>query len=120
MAITIGKSSMVFLPTEDASVMEVTLDYTKDDLTTTSAWNATWKSITFLWNKNVPAELFIQSVQAELDKQRSESTAQRAVKTAVIAVTTQCKAVDRIDPAFVPPPIPGSDADHPVYVRVVV
>ena len=119
MAITIDKASMVFLPTSDPNIMEVALEYTKDDLTTAKEWEASWKGITLLWNKNAPAAEFLPAVQAAIAAQREERTEQKTVKTAIIAATSQCKAVARIDPDAKPPAILGATADNPMFVKVV-
>ncbi len=119
MAITIDKASMVFLPTSDPNIMEVSLDYTKDDLAAVSEWTASWKSISLLWNKNTPAADFLPAVQAAIAAQREERTEQKTVKTAIIAATSQCKAITRTDPNASPSVELGSDADHPVFVKVV-
>ncbi len=123
MAITIDKASMVFLPTSDPNIMDVTLDYTKDDLGTgtgqVSEWAASWKSISLLWNKNTAAAEFLPAVQAAIAAQREERAEQKTVKTAIIAATSQCKAITRTDPNAVQVKPLGSTSDNPMFVKVV-
>jgi len=119
MAITIDKASMVFLPTSDPNIMEVSLEYTKDDLAAISGWVASWKSITLLWNKNTAAADFLPAVQAAIAAQREERTEQKTVKTAIITATSQCKAITRTDPDAKPVTVLGSSADNPMFVKVV-
>jgi len=119
MALTIDKASMVFLPTGDPNIMEVTLEYTKDDLTTVSEWTASWKGITLLWNKNAAAAEFLAAVQAAIAAERTEAQEQKTVKQALIAATSQCKAVARTDPDAKPDMVPGYSADNPMFVKVV-
>ena len=119
MAITIDKASMVFLPTSDPSIEEVTLDYTKDDLATVNEWAATWKKITLLWNKNQTAAGFLAAVQAAIALERTETQEQKTVKQAIITATSQCKAVARTDPNALPVTAPGSSAENPMFVKVV-
>ena len=119
MAITIDKASMVFLPTSDPNIIEVSLEYTKDDLAAISGWVASWKSITLLWNKNAAAADFLGAIQDAIAAQREERADQKTVKTAIIAATSQCKAVTRIDPNAEPVTMPGYSADNPLFVKVV-
>ena len=119
MALTIDKASMVFLPTGDPNIMEVTLEYTKDDLTTVSEWTASWKGITLLWNKNAAAAEFLPAVQAAIAAQRQESAEQKTIKQTLIAATSQCKAITRTDPNVKPIGMPGSSVDNPMFVKVV-
>lgn len=122
MSITIDQESMVFLPTGDPNIMEVKLDYTRDDLQSSLAikdWAASWKSVTLLWNRNAPAKDFLGAVQDAIAGQRQEKTEQKTVKTSLIAATGQCKKVTRTDPGAKPAAIPGHSAENPLYVRGV-
>lgn len=120
MALTIDKASMVFLPTEDPNIVEVSLECTKDDLEQgVKPWEATWKSVTFRWNKNATIAGFVPAVQAALAAQREERTEQKTVKTAIVSATAQCKAVARSNPDVKPIPVLGSSADNPLFVKVI-
>jgi hypothetical protein len=118
MAITIDKASMTVLPTGDPLIVEITLDYTKDDLATVEAWQAKWKSVTFSWNTNRPAAEFMAAVQEAIQRERTEAAAQKAVKQSIVdANTSNFKTgLQRADPS----PLPGlGTAENPMYVKVV-
>lgn len=117
MAITIDQESMKFLPTADPDIIEVMLEYTKDDLATVDGWTASWRPVTFMWSRNSPAADFMAAVQAAITATRDEKTEQKSIKTAVIAATSQCKKVTRTDPAA--KPAFGTSADNPFFVKVV-
>jgi len=122
MSITIDQESMVVLPTRDPNIMEVKLDYTRDDLQSSLAikdWAASWKSVTLLWNRNAPAKDFLGAVQDAIASAREEKTEQKTVKAMLIAATGQCKKVTRTDPGAKPAAIPGHSAENPLYVRGV-
>jgi hypothetical protein len=122
MAITIDQDSMVFLPTLEPNIMEVRLEYTKDDVQSSAGikdWQATWKQVMFLWNKNAPAVNFLGAVQDAIATVREEKAAQTTVKQALITATGQCRKVSRTDPNAKSLPIPGTSADNPLFVKVV-
>jgi hypothetical protein len=117
MAITIDKASMVVLPTSDPDIMEVAFDYTKDDLAVVSEWIAAWKRVSFLWSRNRPAAEFMTATQEAIAAAHEEKAEQKTVKSAIIAATSQCKTVARVDPAA--KPARGTSADNPLFVKVV-
>lgn len=119
MALTIDENSIKFSSTQDPSVFEVTLDYTNDDVErTVKDWEATWKTVRLLWNKNEQPKNFLGAVEKAIAA-AAEKEEHQTIKAALIAATGQCKNTTRKDPEATDPGIPGTSADNPLFVKVV-
>ena len=118
MALRYDIPSLKAKQTDDPSVFLVTLDVTEDsDGAVPNDWEKKYTTVSVLWNDNMSTTQFATAVIQEFNGQKvttDEADLVTALNTAFVA---NGKAFVRSDPS--PTPAPGSDADHPMFVKVV-